>query len=479
MSTVAQVAAATPASRDRYVDFLRVASLLGVIVGHFVMAVVLFDFSTGDFHFTNILALAPWTRGATWVLQVMPVFFVVGGFSHAVTVRSLRRRGGGYADFVRARIGRLVQPALVFVMVWLVVGAVLDLAAGDEPLVQQAAQIAGQLLWFIGIYLLVAACAPLMVRAHERWGWRVLALLVLAVVAVDVVRLAGGVEPVMWLNFAFVWLAIHQAGFFYADGVADRVGAARLGGMLLGIGAVTLSALVLWGPYGVAMVSYEGETLSNLTPPTVALLAFATAQAGVLLLCRGPVTRWLQRPRPWRAVVAGGAVAMTAFLWHFTALIAVYAVLYVARVNLTAVPTQWSWWGVKALLAVPFALVVAALVMLWRRFDRPPAPTAVVGPAMWRTVVAALAAVCAMVGMLGFAVVGFRGVVRGYVGHIAVVPMTSLAAAMLVAGGAALAVLAARGGYRHSSIHASTSGLDSVPEASGRVSGSPEDAATQ
>ncbi len=118
MTDVAAMAAATPATRDRYVDFLRVASLAGVILGHFLMAVV--DDrpeATGghSFVFTNILALAPWTRPATWVLQVMPIFFVVGGFAHATAWRSLARRGGGYADFARARVARLVWPALVFV----------------------------------------------------------------------------------------------------------------------------------------------------------------------------------------------------------------------------------------------------------------------------------------------------------------------------------------------------------------------------
>ncbi|MCJ7826755.1 MAG: acyltransferase family protein, partial [Demequinaceae bacterium] len=118
MSDVASLAATTPSTRDRYVDFLRVASLGGVVRGHFLMSVVEDRpeaVTEGAFDFTNILALEPWTRPLTWILQVMPIFFVVGGFAHAVSWRSLGRRGGGYADFARARIGRLVTPALAFV----------------------------------------------------------------------------------------------------------------------------------------------------------------------------------------------------------------------------------------------------------------------------------------------------------------------------------------------------------------------------
>jgi hypothetical protein len=379
------------------------------------------------------------------VLQVMPIFFVVGGFAHAVTLRSLRRRGGGYADFVDSRIGRLVRPALVFIGVWLVVGATLDLLAGDDGFVQAVAQIAGQLLWFIGIYLLAAAFAPLTLRAHERWGAWALAIMFALVVAVDVLRLAADVPGVMWLNFAFVWLAIHQLGYFYADGVVERRGSVRLGAVMLAVGAATLIALTSLGPYGISMVSYAGERLSNLAPPTVGLLAFAVAQAGVLLMLRGPVTRWLQRPRAWRAVILGGAVAMTAFLWHFTALIGVYAILWLSGVSMTDPPTHWRWWAIKGLLVVPFLGFVVLLVLVFRRFDRPAARVDVAGPAAWRAVLAAASAACAIVGMLGFAVVGFRGVVSGYVGHIAGVPMTSVGASLLVGASAVLAALAVRG----------------------------------
>lgn len=95
--TADALASATPDTRDRFVDFLRVASLLGVILGHFTMAVVFLHphADPATIEFTNVLQLAPWTRWATLALQVMPIFFVAGGFAHATSIRSLRARGGG------------------------------------------------------------------------------------------------------------------------------------------------------------------------------------------------------------------------------------------------------------------------------------------------------------------------------------------------------------------------------------------------
>ncbi|WP_062306601.1 acyltransferase family protein [Demequina subtropica] len=440
--TVSAAVAATPTTRDRYVDLVRVGSLLGVVLGHFAMAAVVLDHATGTVEVANVLEAAAWTRPLTLAFQVMPLFFVVGGFAHATSWRSLRSRGGGYADFVQARIGRLLMPTVVFVAVWMVLGGAIELLWPDSPATAPMLQISGQLLWFIGIYLIAAAFAPALLAAHERWGTAALAALAGAAVAVDVLRLAGGVYGVKWLNFAFVWLTIHQLGFFYADGVADRVGPRRLGGTMLGLGAVVLLALVTWGPYGWSMVSYDGEPLSNLAPPTVALLAFACAQAGIALLLRAPARRLLDRRRVWTLVVAGGAVAMTAFLWHFTALVGLHAALWGAGVDLAGDPTVASFWWAKLAMLPVFLVLVALLVLAWRRFDRPPGRAVLVGPSARRTVVAALAVACAIVGMLGFAVVGFRGVVSGYTGHVAVLPMNVWGAAGLTTAAVLLARLA-------------------------------------
>ncbi|HEX8928794.1 MAG TPA: hypothetical protein VGA45_07770, partial [Actinomycetota bacterium] len=77
------LADATPAGRDRYVDFLRMASIVTVVLGHWTIAAVA---RSGDgLAAGNVLATIPGLWPATWVLQVMPVFFLVGGFSNMVS----------------------------------------------------------------------------------------------------------------------------------------------------------------------------------------------------------------------------------------------------------------------------------------------------------------------------------------------------------------------------------------------------------
>src|SRR5918911_794757 len=92
--SAADLAAATPAKRDRYVDFLRVASLGVVMLGHWLMAALVWR--GGRLRATNILETAQAAQWLTWIFQIMPVFFVVGGFANSVSWASMVRRGGTY-----------------------------------------------------------------------------------------------------------------------------------------------------------------------------------------------------------------------------------------------------------------------------------------------------------------------------------------------------------------------------------------------
>ncbi|MFI5914632.1 acyltransferase [Dactylosporangium sp. NPDC051541] len=204
--------------RNRYVDLLRVVSLGVVIVGHWLMVVV--EPTATGVRATNALALLPGLPMVTWVLQVMPVFFLVGGFSHAAALDSVRRRGGGYADFVRSRAGRLLRPTAVFVVCWLAAALALEATGHDRGLLRLALRTVAQPLWFLGVYLGIVALAPPLHRLHRALAgraWLVPAGFGLAAALVDGLRFAAQTPMVAYLNVAFVWLAVHQLGFLHAD----------------------------------------------------------------------------------------------------------------------------------------------------------------------------------------------------------------------------------------------------------------------
>lgn len=418
----AELAAATPIDRDRYVDFLRAASLGTVILGHWLMAVIVTG--SAGVSATNVLGLLPALQPLTWLLQVMPVFFFVGGFSHAVAWDSLRRRGGTYPDFVRARAARLLIPTAVFAACWLVAAIALELSGQHRGLAAMAARVVAQPLWFIGVYLGIVALAPIALAAHRRYRIAVPLVLAVAVVAVDAVRFALGVPYIGYLNLALVWLAVHQLGFWYADG---RLGS-RAAAALAGAGLTGVLVLTTVGPYPVSMVGLPGEEISNMAPPTLALLAHAAWLIGLVMLVRPAARRWLRRPRPWRVVVAANGFAMTAFLWHLSAMFLAGSVLLAVGIPEPTVGDA-SWWALRLVWVAAAAGVTAALVAVFGRADN---RWRVAGrtPATGRV---SLGVLLCLVGVLGLSAAGFGGALSGRTGTLLVVPVTPVTSALLLA----------------------------------------------
>ncbi|MGA6170845.1 acyltransferase family protein [Streptomyces sp. NPDC012600] len=466
-SPVRVLAEATPATRDRYVDLLRVASLGVVVLGHWMMAAVTPD-GVG-----NLLAVVPALQPLTWLLQVMPVFFFVGGFSHALSYRSLlRKRPEGsadsvYAAFLRARLQRLLRPTMVFVLVWGAAALLIQLLGGGGGLTGVTLRLVTQPLWFIGIYLAMVAFTPPLLRLHERYGWGAFAGLAGAAAAVDLLRFAAGVPYVEFLNFAFVWLAVHQLGFLRADG---RLGAGpgpglrsdgRLGAgpglrplrrpaLLAGAGLVTAVALVAFGPYPLSMVGMPGEKVSNMAPPTLALLCHGLWLVGAVELLRAPAARLLARPRAWRTVVAANGVAMTAFLWHLTAMLGVYGAMLALDAPLPG-PATAGWWAQTPLRLAAAAVLTAGLVAAFRTVERPAPSSATAGssaPGTGSGPLAALGATLCLFGVLGLSMVGLAGLLEGRTALLIAIPVSAPAAVAMTLCGWLLVERAGRGPLR-------------------------------
>lgn len=453
-SPVRVLAEATPVTRDRYVDLLRVASLAAVVLGHWLMAAVTPD-GVG-----NLLAVVPALQPLTWLLQVMPVFFFVGGFAHALSYRSLlRKRPEGstdsvYAAFLRARLQRLLRPTMVFVLVWGAAALLIQLLGGGGGLTGVTLRLVTQPLWFIGIYLAMVAFTPPLLRLHERYGWGAFAGLAGAAAAVDVLRFAAGVPYVEFLNFAFVWLAVHQLGFLRADGrlgVGPALSALRRPALLAGGGLVAAVALVAFGPYPLSMVGMPGEKVSNMAPPTLALLCQGLWLVGAVELLRAPAARLLARPRAWRTVVAANGVAMTAFLWHLTAMLGVYGAMLALDVPLPE-PATAAWWAQTPLRLAFAAALTAVLVAAFRTFERPAAPATppatATAPGTGSAPLAALGATLCLLGVLGLSMVGFAGLLEGRTALLIAVPVSAPAAVAMTLCGWLLVERPGRGALR-------------------------------
>jgi fucose 4-O-acetylase-like acetyltransferase len=387
--------AATPETRDRYVDFLRAASILAVVIGHWTIALTAWD--GGVIRSTSAIGQAPGLWLATWLFQVMPVFFYVGGYSNYVAFESNRRRGGTTATFIRGRLRRLLVPSLAFVATWAVVMVVLHLFDIGSPtgprfgdfVLLRGVRPPGQTipfgpLWFLGVYLVVVCISPVTIALHRRFRWWIPAVMVAGAVAVDLIGFAGGVPEVRYLNVIFVLLFPHQLGHFYGDGSAVRWPKSALVAMILvGLGGlVALTNPWLFRPFGPqrfdwfpgighyprSLLGTDIESVSNAYPPTLCYLLVGIWLIGLVMLLRPAMTRWLQRPGPWRATIAGNAWIMTLFLWHMTAYLLAILLLWPLGFGQQAEPTGLWWFERPLWLLVP-GVILAALVAVYGRFE--------------------------------------------------------------------------------------------------------------
>ncbi|MEU4808953.1 acyltransferase [Nocardia fluminea] len=358
---VAAVAANTPADRDRFLDLLRISSLVVVVAGHCLMLTV--TVADGEVHFGNVLADLPMLRPLTWVLQVLPLFFFAGV---AAGARGLGP-GTSWGAWLFRRTQRLVRPLGYFVAASMALLMVADrvLAPGwHRPL----AVTSVQLLWFLGTYLAVLAFVPLLaarITSARRMFTGVAAIVVVTAI-VDAVRLTGGPAELGYLNM-FVWLVPAVLGIGYLRGLLRRRTAAVLAGVVL----VADALLVLVGPYEVSMVTVPGQRLSNLAPPSLLLAGHAVMLCCAAVAVAPRLRRLAARPRLWWLTVIGNTGAMTLYLWHMPALLTVLVLSHLAGAD-RAAPTESGFWLLTAVQLTATGLLTGALFLGLRGLENTP-----------------------------------------------------------------------------------------------------------
>lgn len=387
----------TPSDHDRVIDLIRAAAITGVVLGHWLIDE--FYSVDGQVLQRSNLGQVPSMWPLTWVFMVMPLFFFVGGWSNKRSWDGTQRRGRSYGAFLDRRMHRLLVPTLVYLGALFGFSVLVRLQPEllGGRFTEQAAALATQPLWFLGVYLAVIAFTPATLAAHRAWGWGAVGALAVLAVAIDAVRFGLGVETVGLVNVFVVWVLVHQFGYLDADG---RLRGPLAVGFVIG-GFGVLSLLVALGPYPARMVGAPGDAWSNIHPPNLALLALAIGQIGLVELLRPTLARLLLRPRLWLVVVTLNTVVMSLYLWHQVAHMAAAALLLPLGWPVPPAGTA-GWWAATMGMVLASGLVLTAIVAVVRPAEHRPAPRPMPGQ-HWRSAVAAVAVGCAALGMLALA----------------------------------------------------------------------------
>lgn len=348
--------------RDHFIDFVRAASLVVVVVWHWAFTVLKWE-ADGP-HATNPIGFTKGMWVVTWVAQVMPLFFFVGGCANLKAYERAAAKGIGVWKFVGARLKELLGPAFILIGVWwgilIGVSAVVDLSWLRTTVVLILSP-----LWFAFSYAFVIAVFPVFLMLHRRFSFLVPIWLAGLAALVDIARFAHDVSYIGWVNMIVVWGLAHQLGFFY-----DSLKAAsrRVHQAMAWSGLFFLLALVWSRIYPGSMVGVPGDKFSNMAPPSLAIVALVVLQTGLLLLIREWVEARLPTPKWARFVRLMRTYAMPLYLLHTSGLavflIAGYFINHRAPLS---TEISWRWWAWRPLaVLLPLTTTVPLLLLIGR-----------------------------------------------------------------------------------------------------------------
>ncbi|MFI6283271.1 acyltransferase [Streptomyces sp. NPDC051018] len=383
MKLADRIEAGTPAHRDRAIDGLRALALLAVPLGHWLLGGFELG-SDGALRNASPLSAFGFFAPLSWVLQMLGIFFLVGGYA---SVHSYHRRRGSTAQWLRQRVARLGRPVLGVTAVWAVLIPVLYALGVPGTTLRTGSTLVIQPLWFVGVYTVVTALTPWCVRAARRLGVWAAAPLLGSVALVDLLRYGPAADAMpSWLSVLNIlpgWLFAYQLGVSWGESrlahggpeaVPARARLWRRYGFALLIGGTALFALLLAVfDYPASMVGVPGEARTNSHPPSLLVLALAAAQSGAAILLRDRLAKLLARPVLWAPVVVINLSAMTILCWHQTAMLAaaVPASFAGAVPGLTTAPDTLGWVAARVAWLPLFAGLLVLIGHRTRAFESP------------------------------------------------------------------------------------------------------------
>jgi hypothetical protein len=392
--------------RNHAVDFYRVSGVALIVLGHWLAGSV--TYHDGYFGRQNPLVDQPWTQWLTWLFQAVPTFFLVAGYAGAVSWTHWRDTEGlSRQTWLRHRLARVLGPTAVYAALVSVVVVVLDVCHVAGSALEYAGWAVAMHLWFLAVYLVVVSLTPIAIAAHRRWGFLVPGLLAVGVALVDVVSIGGHVPYLRWLNYLLCWGALYQLGIAWYGGQL----AGRRPALLAAGSAIAVALLVGLGPYPVSMIGVPGQPVQNSDPPSLAMLAFACAQAGLVVALAPALNRALRGGLVQRVLGRANNNVMALYLWHMIPVVIVAIVGYPAGLLPQPIEGTAQWWLARLeWVAILILVTVVELVLLWwgRRFFAAPLP--MVGAPLsdrWGEVLMLAGAAMGAYGLEFVAVLGF------------------------------------------------------------------------
>jgi len=318
----------TSISRERFIDFLKVIGLMMIIFNTYYL--IRFNNSFGEYLIFNLSFDDSLTTTYTWFTVGMTLFFFSVGFTNKIAWYANVGRDGSQWKFLTDRVNALLGPVIVWISVVTIILNVytrinnlpLFFTSQDDGVVPLTEFIMWP-LWLVSIYLVVVIFSPITLFLHKTNPYLTLSMFFIATVAIDTFDFSLAFSYLRLINYLIFWLAIHQLGYFFADG---KIFSYKLS-FFLGLTLLTFGYLFYklnTSNDFLSLSSYRLIANSNEDPPTVYYLIASIGLASLLLLLRKPIEKLLENRFIWILFSYIHANIFTLFLWHMFVLFYIY-----------------------------------------------------------------------------------------------------------------------------------------------------------
>jgi len=317
----------TSISRERFIDFLKTFGLLLLVFNSFSFLNI--NYSGGEYLIINNSFSSSNFSIVTWFTVGLPIFIFSMGFTNLIAWYSNVGRDGSQWNYLADRINSLLGPVLVLIFavsislnVLLRSNLIPNYLTTTEDGIISLVEFTLWPLWLVSIYMVMVMFAPLTIYLHKKYPYPTLVILVLVTIFIDIVEVPINYSYIQVFNYLFFWLAIHQLGYFYADGKIQMFKKSiyfLFSVVLYGF----LYYQVFFNEKVINFANYRLNSVSNEDPPSAYYLIASFAFLFLLISLQKFFVKLLNNRKVWLIFSHIHSNIYTIYLWHLISLVIV------------------------------------------------------------------------------------------------------------------------------------------------------------
>jgi len=338
LRSVFNEASKTSISRERFIDFTKVIGLLFLIVNSFLF--LRLEESSGELFVTNLSAESQSLIVISWFTAGMSLFFFSMGFNNLIAWYSNVGRDGSQWNYLVDRINTLLGPVLVWIFSSTIVLNILSRSSNfpnylttSEDGIMPSIEFILWPLWLVSIYLVMVLFAPLTIFLHKKYPYATVLTLITMTVLIDNIEFSLNFSYIKLFNYLFFWIAIHQLGYFYADGKIQEVNVNVFRYLTVFSYGYLFYQISVSNKY-LSLASYRLSSLNNEDPPTTLYLVASIGLISLVFTLKNLIEKMLSNQKIWLLISHIHANIYTIYLWHLF----IFFITYLISGNFYLVP---------------------------------------------------------------------------------------------------------------------------------------------